>query len=112
MLLRPKAETNSTFMTWAMNSPSFYNRVALGQIATTSPHVNVRDIKKALVVRPQPPEQLLIGEALATDDSDRAKLESCVEKLRRLKSGLMNDLLTGRVPIAPLLPNSATLISR
>lgn len=107
MLLRPKAETNSTFMTWAMNSPSFYNRVVLGQIATTSPHVNVRDIKKALVVRPEPPEQVLIGEALASDDSHRAKLLSCVEKLRRLKSGLMNDLLTGRVPVAPLLPKLA-----
>lgn len=111
MLLRPKAETDSTFLTWAMNSPSFYNRVVLGQIATTSPHINVRDIKKALVVRPEPTEQQLIGEALAADDSERATLEGCLEKLRRQKSGLMHDLLTGLVPVTPLLAKPKAPIS-
>lgn len=111
MLLRPKAETNSTFMTWAMNSPSFYNRVVLGQIATTSPHINVRDIKKALVVRPEPSEQQLIGEALAADDEDKIKLLGQVEKLHRLKIGLMHDLLTGRVLVTPLLPKPTTFIT-
>ena len=105
MLLRPKSDTDSTFLTWSMNSPSFYNRAVLGQIATTSPHINVRDIKKTLVVRPEPPEQLLIGEALAADDSENAMLEGCLEKLRRLKSGLIHDLLTGMVPVTPLLTN-------
>jgi type I restriction enzyme S subunit len=111
MLLRPKADTDSTFLTWAMNSPSFYNRMVLGQIATTSPHINVRDIKKALVVRPDPPEQLLIGEALAADDSEKAMLEDCLEKLRRLKGGLMHDLLTGLAPVAQLLANPEASIS-
>ncbi|OGU06909.1 MAG: hypothetical protein A2075_04800 [Geobacteraceae bacterium GWC2_58_44] len=111
MLLRPKAETDSTFLTWAMNSPSFYNRVVLGQIATTSPHINVRDIKKALVVRPEPTEQQLIGEALAADDSERSALENCLEKLRRQKGGLMHDLLTGLVPVTPLLANPEAPIS-
>lgn len=111
MLLRPKADTDSTFLTWAMNSPSFYNRMVLGQIATTSPHINVRDIKKALIVRPEPSEQLLIGEALAADDSEKAMLEDCLEKLCRLKGGLMHDLLTGLVPVAPLLANPQAPIS-
>lgn len=107
MLLRPKEDTDSTFLTWAMNSPSFYNRVMLGQIATTSPHINVRDIKKTLVVRPKPSEQLLIGEALAADDSEKAMLESCLKKLWRLKDGLIHDLLTGLIPVEPLLTPKA-----
>jgi len=111
MLLRPKAETNSTFLMWAMNSPSFYNRVVLGQIATTSPHINVRDIKKALVVRPEPTEQQLIGEALAADDSARAALETSLDKLRRQKGGLIHDLLTGLVSVTPLLSNPRASIS-
>jgi type I restriction enzyme S subunit len=103
MLLRPKPETDSTFMTWAMNSSAFYSRMVLDQIATTSPHVNVRDIKKALIVHPQPIEQRAIGKALAIDDAEIASLLNCVGKLRRLKTGLMQDLLTGRVPVTPLL---------
>lgn len=111
MLLRPKADTDSTFLTWAMNSPSFYNRVVLGQIATTSPHINVGDIKKTLTVRPKPPEQILIGEALASDDSEKAMLEGCLEKLYRLKDGLMHDLLTGAVSVTQLLANPEASIS-
>jgi type I restriction enzyme S subunit len=77
--------------------------MVLDQIATTSPHVNVRDIKKALIVHPQPIEQRAIGKALAIDDAEIASLLNCVGKLRRLKTGLMQDLLTGRVPVTPLL---------
>lgn len=103
MLLRPKAITNSTFLTWAMNSPSFYNRVVLEQIATTSPHVNVGDVKKALIVRPESYEQRAIGQALTSPDLHEEKLKSCLNKLRRLKAGLMHDLLIKQVPVTSLI---------
>jgi len=103
MLLRPTPDTNPTFLMWAMNSPDFYNRVTRDQIATTSPHVNVRDIKVSLVATPSSREQKLIGAALASDDAAASKLVTQLTKHRRLKTGLMHDLLTGRVAVTPLL---------
>ena len=40
-------------------------------------------------------------------DSKISNELSCMEKLRLLKSGLMDDLLTGRVRVTPLLEAAA-----
>ncbi len=99
MLLRPSRGTDPDFMLWAMNAPSFYRRVASGLGATTSPHVNVGDVIQQSIVRPYSDEQEMIGRQLSALSSlvrkERAVLKSC----SATKSGLMHDLLTGRVRI-------------
>lgn len=53
--------------------------------------------------RPPPPEQVMIADRLEGVASRIAAESGEVVKLRALKSGLMDDLLTGRVRVTPLL---------
>jgi type I restriction enzyme S subunit len=101
MLLRPK--NNPDYLLWAMNNPSFYNRIITGLGATTSPHINVGDIKKALILRPTPEEQTAIGQLLSSQTEYLNSIKNQIEKLKRLKTALMQDLLTGKKRVAPLL---------
>ncbi len=65
--------------------------------------ISGRIVTELAAAMPRKPEQERILDCLAAGDS---RLEAEVEKasvLRELKSGLMDDLLTGRVRVAPLL---------
>jgi type I restriction enzyme S subunit len=53
-------------------------------------------------------EQTQISNAAATVREGARTLEEQVAKLRRLKSGLMHDLLTGDVSVTPLISNAAS----
>jgi len=103
MLLRPGQETDPTFMLWGMNTAWFYRRVISGLGATTSPHVNVGDIRKQLLMRPPRDEQERIGLQLTTLQAKMAADETEARQLEALRSGLMSDLLTGRVPVVAAL---------
>ena len=46
---------------------------------------------------------MTIADILDTISNRLARLDASLAKLRRLKAGLMQDLLTGRVPVTPLL---------
>jgi len=52
----------------------------------------------------------MIADILALCDRQIAQIHARVVKLRRQKAGLMDDLLTGRVPVTPLLANPETPI--
>lgn len=95
MLLRPQENIDSNFLLWSMNLPGFYRRVVRGLGATTSPHVNVGDIKSILTCRPPGKEQSLIGKALRKAQLKLLKEERYRKKLASKKLGLMHDLLTG-----------------
>ena len=53
-------------------------------------------------------EQARIADRLVSDDRLLLAIKEQLVKLIRLKNGLMNDLLTGRVPITPLLSRPST----
>ena len=67
--------------------------------------LNLPTIKGLPVTVPKPPEQQMIADILALCDRQIAEIHARVLKLRRQKAGLMHDLLTGRVPVTPLLAN-------
>lgn len=67
--------------------------------------LNLPTIKGMPVTAPKPPEQQMIADILALCDRQIAEIYARVLKLRRQKAGLMHDLLTGRVPVTPLLTN-------
>ncbi|RKF13071.1 restriction endonuclease subunit S [Roseovarius spongiae] len=52
---------------------------------------------------PQVEEQTMINQAIRLNNNKLASEERQLNKLRLQKSGLMNDLLTGRVSVTPLL---------
>jgi type I restriction enzyme S subunit len=82
-----------------MNTPGFYRRILAGLGATTSPHINVGDIRKALLVQPFSAEQDLSGALLARCSRLVRAEQAQLAKLRQVKQGLMQDLLTGRVRV-------------
>ncbi len=99
MLLRPADKVDPHFLLWSMNLPDFYRRVVRGLGATTSPHVNVGDIKNILTYRPPEKEQIFIGKSIRTVQTKLLDEERYKKKLITQKSGLMHDLLTGKVPV-------------
>jgi type I restriction enzyme, S subunit len=103
MHLRPGEDNDPTFLLWVMNSRPFLRQAVLSISSTTSPHINVGDVLRFLVARPTPDEQKRIGRALACVCHRSDEDEQSFKKLRTLKSGLLHDLLTGRVRV-PLPP--------
>ena len=103
MLLRPSPDNDSNYLLNIMNAPIFYSRVTRGLGATTSPHINVGDIKESYVRSPRKDEQKLIGISLSNAQKAINTNRRTVAKLNRLKSSLMQDLLTGKKRVTPLL---------
>jgi type I restriction enzyme S subunit len=88
-----------------------YSYLKLGQYGTKSgsPSLNRNDLHPLLVGRPEPEEQRTIVSMMESHDGVAAKYEAEVDKLRCLKKGLMDDLLTGRVRVTPLLKSGGKL---
>jgi len=59
----------------------------------------LRDLRKMFIPLPPLPEQQRIAEILSQIDKTIEKEEQYKEKLKRLKQGLMEDLLTGKVRV-------------
>lgn len=69
--------------------------------------VSSHDVAQLLVATPPLAEQLAVIEMLRASDHRIALEELTLNKLRQKKSGLMDDLLTGRVRVTPLLAQPA-----
>lgn len=68
-----------------------------------SPSLNRNDIHPLLVGRPSLDEQTEIVRILDSHKDEISRLEQELDKLIKLKAGLMDDLLTGRVRVTSLL---------
>jgi type I restriction enzyme, S subunit len=64
-----------------------------------SPSLNRNDIHPLEVICPSPDEQKIINSRLIATDEKIKIIREGLEKLRKQKSGLMHDLLTGKVPV-------------
>lgn len=71
------------------------------------PTLGIEFIKSILVPFPPEPEHSMMATILDQASSTIMVLESDLSKLRLHKSGLMRDLLTGKVSVAPLLESAA-----
>lgn len=102
--IRPNLNVmTSHFMLWAMRIESTKNQMGLGTQSIGVPDLGLDKISNFIVPKPPLEEQRQIAVRLVAlqtridaDSSDYAKLAT-------LKSGLMDDLLTGRVRVTPLL---------
>lgn len=102
--IRPNMNAmTSHFMLWAMRAESTKNQMGLGTQSIGVPDLGLDKISNFIVPKPPLEEQRQIASRLVAlqtridaDSDDYAKLAT-------LKSGLMDDLLTGRVRVTPLL---------
>lgn len=68
--------------------------------------INSTQLKAFGITCPSLTEQLAIAQRLSTFDKKMTVEQEALEKLRQQKIGLMDDLLTGRVRVTPLLEST------
>jgi len=85
-----------------------FDYLDLGRFGTKSgsPSLNRNDVHPLIVGRPTIDEQSRVVEAITAYETAAHGESRKVAKLKTLKSGLMDDLLTGRVRVTPLLQGS------
>ncbi len=90
---------------WALwiNSDFGKGHVLKSQGGLAQQHFNVGDLKKIKLPIPTMTEQLRVVKSWAALQKQIQQESNQLEKLQINKSGLMDDLLTGRVRVTPLL---------
>jgi len=80
-------------------------KTALEQLAPKSAqsNINLETLRPLVISLPKPDEQARIASAYEADDDRQVSNERSLRKLRHLKTALMQDLLTGKVRVTPLL---------
>jgi type I restriction enzyme S subunit len=98
--LRPNhVVVNSIWLSFAMNENKVMRQVQAITAGVTRPKITLADFRKILLALPPLDEQEIVANRLSTI-SDKIRLEcEYGQKLQSLKSGLMHDLLTGRVRV-------------
>lgn len=108
MLLRPKnGRLVAEYLLAQIYSGAVKDRIATLISGTTNPHLNVSEVKDFEIPLPPFFEQQAIAERLKEHESRLQSEMSEQQKLALLKMGLMDDLLTGRVRVTPLLAEAA-----
>lgn len=109
-LVRPNhSSVNPRFVGHYLASPVAQAYISKLNDAGAKAGLNLPTVRGLLTTRPERTEQNLIAERL--DEIDNRILNAATEsaKLRELKAGLMDDLLTGRVRVTSLLKQSAAM---
>jgi type I restriction enzyme S subunit len=94
-----KAEVNVKYIYYFLHQVNF----ELLNEATGVPSLNRENLKNILIPLPPLSEQQRIAEILLQIDQTIEKEEKYKQKLERLKKGLMEDLLTGKVRVNKLV---------
>ncbi|MCM8805627.1 MAG: restriction endonuclease subunit S [Candidatus Omnitrophica bacterium] len=85
---------NSKFLFYSLSRTQFFNFLGKLETGTTYPSVNDKDVLSYKLPLPPLPEQQKIAEILETVDNAIEKTDKIIEKYKRIKQGLMQDLLT------------------
>ena len=99
LISSPSNLINSEFLCDWINSSFGKEQVLRQQGGMAQQHFNVGEMRELLVILPIMEEQLRIRDR-ANLVKNKLRLEKAsLEKLKRQKAGLMQDLLTGKVPV-------------
>jgi type I restriction enzyme S subunit len=103
-LIRPnKSLINCRFLGHFLASPASQNHLSKLNDAGAKAGLNLPTIRGLPVMKPDQTEQDQIAERLDEIDVQIGNTQVEAAKLKSMKSGLMDDLLTGRVPVTTLL---------
>lgn len=101
MAWRCGSKLNHVFLYYLLQREKpHFEAIAMGSTIKT---IGLSFFKKYMIALPQKDEQDRSAEILFETESDIVRHEQELEKLRLLKSGLIDDLLTGRKPVTALL---------
>ncbi len=94
---------NPQFLGYFFNSYYYWTQIFTNLSGSAQEGFNASKLKYLLILLPSLPEQQLIAEILSQIDETIEKEQKYKEKLERLKQGLMEDLLTGKVRVNHLI---------
>jgi type I restriction enzyme S subunit len=95
--------SEKTFIVQILNTDLFFGQCSNLASGTTRSRISRSNLKNILIPLPPLSEQKRIAEILSQIDQAIEKEEKYKEKLERLKKGLMEDLLTGKVRVNRLV---------
>ncbi|WP_372590193.1 restriction endonuclease subunit S [Fervidobacterium pennivorans subsp. carthaginiensis] len=98
LVLQPKKQLNIKFVAEYINNKIKFSIESTGVPQLTVPHISGYSISL-----PSLPEQQRIASILSQIDEAIEKEQAYKEKLERIKKGLMEDLLTGKVRVNHLI---------
>lgn len=102
--ISPRANVNPTCLMWAIRHRRGQDAIMKEVKGSTFMEISLGSLRKVPIAFPRfRQEQDDIAARLTGHDVAIAKEQALLDKLRLQKSGLMDDLLTGRVPVTPLL---------
>ncbi|MGK7930986.1 MAG: restriction endonuclease subunit S [Microcystaceae cyanobacterium] len=100
MLLRPNPlKSNPYYIISQIYSGSIQTRIKQLVGGTTNPHLNVAEVRDFTLPVPKIEEQQEIAKILESHNNRIRTEKAYLEKLKKQKQGLMQDLLTGKVRV-------------
>jgi type I restriction enzyme S subunit len=108
--LRPKAGIESRYLLAVVLGDQFSRFSESVSMRSGFPKINRSEMAEFSIGWPCPEEQVRIAQLLCESDSTQRIEEHQRDKLELLKSGLMDDLLTGHVRVTPLLNSADPLV--
>lgn len=97
IIMTPTMQINSIYMSYLLNSPSEAKQKALKGQGDAVVHITTDSVKSLIVCLPSKAEQTAIANVLSDMDSEIQTLETKLAKYRKLKTGMMQQLLTGKI---------------
>lgn len=99
-VLRAKEILNPVYLYQYTLTDLFIEQLNNKMVGSNYPAVNATDLRETLIIYPSDiEEQLIIAKVFSRQDEIIDKEEEYLEKLKKLKSGLMEELLTGKVRV-------------
>ena len=95
-------ESSSTFLAHYLTSPIGKNALVNSASTTAQPALSLNKIRALQIPLPSLPEQRAIAAVLSDMDTEIQALERRREKVKQIKQGMMQQLLTGRVRLVKL----------
>ncbi len=92
-----KRRFNGRFVLETINQSRFRNMAELRSTGTTRSRIGLTELKEIPIVYPSYKEQSLIGNKLDALENNIDNQKEILTKYQKLKAGLMQDLLTGKV---------------
>jgi type I restriction enzyme S subunit len=101
--------TDSTFLLWAIRHSRAQRAIQLEIKGTTFAEITLGALRQVPIAAPvDVNEQIEIAKRMTAIDGGIQREQESLMKQHFMKSGLMDDLLTGRVRVTPLLENAAS----
>jgi len=107
-VISPRNPSNSRFLFSLLSTPAYQARLIADAGGSTIKHIYITTVEKMVCAMPADDrERDMIVNIYDGFERSRDRLEIELAKLKLLRSGLMQDLLTGRVSVEPLFAKAA-----